>query len=170
MTNACFIGCGQLPFWCVVFQHAHGIKMTNACFIGCGQVPFWARDQSEEGIDRSMDLPCFGKKLKGDYDPPFTCGSDTRRAIIKYFVRDEINRNGTGNTITESLVQKRIAMLKEAWKDVKRYGDALALDIVCAQARANHAPNLKKQVRVPVQDPFVHRSARVQQPSVLHVV
>jgi len=28
----------------------------------------------------------------------------------------------------------------------------------------------KKQVRVPVQDPFVHRSARVQQPSVLHVV
>lgn len=51
------------------------------------EVPFWARDSSEEGIDRTMDLPCFGSKLKGDYVPPFTCGSDTRRSIIKYFVR-----------------------------------------------------------------------------------
>lgn len=51
------------------------------------EVPFWARDKSELGIDRGMDLPCFGQKLKGDNNPPFTCGSDTRRAIIKYFVR-----------------------------------------------------------------------------------
>jgi hypothetical protein len=51
------------------------------------EVPFWARDASEIGLDRSLDLPCFGVKLKGDYDPPFTCGSDTRRSIIKYFVR-----------------------------------------------------------------------------------
>lgn len=50
-------------------------------------VPFWARDKTELGSDRSMDLPCFGQKLKGDMNPPFTCGSDTRRAIIKYFVR-----------------------------------------------------------------------------------
>lgn len=57
------------------------------------EVPFWARDTSEEGRDRSMDLPCFGAKLKKDYNPPFTCGSDTRRSIIKYFVRDEINRD-----------------------------------------------------------------------------
>ena len=56
-------------------------------------VPFWARDASEVGVDRSMDLPCYGAKLKGDYNPPFTCGSDTRRSIIKYFVRDEINRD-----------------------------------------------------------------------------
>lgn len=57
------------------------------------EVPFWARDSTELGADRSMDLPCFGAKLKKDFNPPFTCGSDTRRAIIKYFVRDEINRN-----------------------------------------------------------------------------
>ena len=58
------------------------------------EVPFWARDSTERGADRSMDLPCFGDKLRKDYDPPFTCGSDTRRAIIKYFVRDEVNGNG----------------------------------------------------------------------------
>lgn len=51
------------------------------------EVPFWARDQSEEGVDRTLDLPCFGQKLKKDFHPPFTCGSDTRRSIIKYFVR-----------------------------------------------------------------------------------
>lgn len=28
------------------------------------EVPFWARDPSEEGQDRKMDLPCFGNKLK----------------------------------------------------------------------------------------------------------
>ena len=84
-------------------------------------MPFWARDASGLGIDRSLDLPCFGAKLKGDYEPPFTCGSDTRRSIIKYFVRDEINANSTGNTITEGLVCKMIVRLKEAWKDVSVY-------------------------------------------------
>ncbi len=30
------------------------------------EVPFWARDASEVGVDRSMDLPCYGAKLKKD--------------------------------------------------------------------------------------------------------
>ena len=33
-------------------------------------IPFWARDKSEEGRDRGMDLLCFGPKLKGDLNPP----------------------------------------------------------------------------------------------------
>lgn len=85
------------------------------------EVPFWARDASETGVDRSMDLPCYGAKLKGDYNPPFTCGSDTRRSIIKYFVRDEINRDSAGNSVTESLIRKRIQMLKEVWKDTRNF-------------------------------------------------
>jgi hypothetical protein len=31
------------------------------------EVPFWARDVTGEGVDRTLDLPCFGAKLKGDY-------------------------------------------------------------------------------------------------------
>lgn len=27
-------------------------------------------------------------KAHGDYESPFTCGSEARRAVIKYFVRD----------------------------------------------------------------------------------
>jgi len=87
------------------------------------QVPFWARDHSGEGIDRSMDLPCFGSKLKGDNQPPFTCGSDTRRSVIKYFVREYINSGGGSgaNRLAESLVRERIEKLMAAWSDQSKY-------------------------------------------------
>lgn len=85
------------------------------------EIPFWARDKSETGADRALDLPCFGAKLKKDYNPPFTCGSDTRRSIIKYFVRDEVNRNSAGNSVAEQLVRERIRQLKAVWNDTANY-------------------------------------------------
>jgi hypothetical protein len=101
------------------------------------EVPFWARDPSEQGVDRSLDLPCFGKKLKGDTEPPFTCGSDTRRSIIKYFVRDKINENSEGNNLAESLVRKRIAFLKEAWSNASTYACDCKGDL--ARVHGNHS-------------------------------
>ncbi len=91
-------------------------------------MPFWARDPSGVGEDRSLDLPCFGPKLKGDYNPPFTCGSDTRRSIIKYFVRDEVNGNSRGSSLAEKLVRERIRQLKAAWSDERRYACECATD------------------------------------------
>jgi hypothetical protein len=85
------------------------------------EVPFWARDASETGIDRTMDLPCFGSKLKGDTIPPFTCGSDTRRSIIKYFVRNHINKGKQGNSLTEDLIREQIRKLIEAWNNTAAY-------------------------------------------------
>lgn len=85
------------------------------------EVPYWARDRGEAGLDRTMDLPCFGSKLKGDTIPPFTCGSDTRRAIIKYFVRDHVNKGKQGNSKTEELIREQVAKLIVAWGDSKKY-------------------------------------------------
>lgn len=85
------------------------------------EVPYWARDRSEEGLDRTLDLPCFGEKLKKDYIPPFTCGSDTRRAIIKHFVRDYINKGRQGNSLTEQLVREQIEKLIVVWNDTSKY-------------------------------------------------
>jgi hypothetical protein len=68
-----------------------------------------------------MDLPCFGSKLKGDYSPPFTCGSDTRRSIIKYFVRDYINQGSAAGNLAEQLVRDRIKKLIAAWSDVSKF-------------------------------------------------
>ena len=90
-------------------------------------VPFWARDAGGLGLTREMDLPCIGEKLNKDFVPPFTCGSETRRSIIKYFVRDFINRgdnnqkNLNSNTLTEELIRERIALLKAAWIDSAKY-------------------------------------------------
>jgi hypothetical protein len=62
-------------------------------------VPNWARDSDGTGLSRILDLPCMGSKLFRDMKPPFTCGGHTRRAIIKYFVRDHINKNSKGPSI-----------------------------------------------------------------------
>ena len=42
----------------------------------------------ERGTTREFVLPCAGDELNGDTNPPFTCGSNVRRSIIKSFVRD----------------------------------------------------------------------------------
>lgn len=71
-------------------------------------VPFWARDAGGEGESRSMDLPCSLEKLQGDHLPPFTCGSPTRRSIIKSFVRGLVGDKKKGEvTLLEKLVQVR---------------------------------------------------------------
>jgi hypothetical protein len=82
-------------------------------------VPYWARDTDGQGISRTLDLPCAFEKLEQDMQPPFTCGGQTRRAIIKYFVRNHINSapggvNG-GSSLTEQLIRAQIEKLKKAW-------------------------------------------------------
>jgi hypothetical protein len=52
-------------------------------------VPSWSRRNSESEPDtRVLPLPCTGAAMQGDFKVPFTCGSQTRRSIIKYFVRN----------------------------------------------------------------------------------
>ncbi len=52
-------------------------------------VPSWSRRNSENEPDtRDFPLPCSGDAMQGDFKVPFTCGSQTRRAVIKYFVRN----------------------------------------------------------------------------------
>lgn len=73
-------------------------------------VPFWARDAGGEGQSREMDLPCSLDKLQGDHLPPFTCGSPTRRSIIKSFVRGLVGDKKKGElTLLEKMVQASAA-------------------------------------------------------------
>lgn len=81
-------------------------------------VPDWARDAGGLGNSRTLDLPCNMEKLNGDTIPPFTCGGETRKAMIKYFVRKYINGDGSTNggaSLTERLVRQQIERLREAW-------------------------------------------------------
>ena len=52
-------------------------------------IPSWSRRNFEvESDTRVLPLPCTGESMQGDFKVPFTCGSQTRRSIIKYFVRN----------------------------------------------------------------------------------
>ena len=111
-------------------------------------VPFWARDASGTGASRVMDTPCNGGKTDGDHIPPFTCGSGTRRSLIKSFVRNFINDRQRGNSLTEELVQARIKKLIEVWSNDSNYGcdcargahPATSLDC-CTAATATQTDN-----------------------------
>lgn len=88
---------------------------------GGTSVPKWARDASEVGVSRKLDLPCRGSKLKGDSNPPFTCGSETRRSLIKYFVRRYINEGGTTNQLVQKLVRQQVKRLRDAWSNPSNF-------------------------------------------------
>jgi hypothetical protein len=81
----------------------------------------YARDSSELGYTREMDVPCTYDKLAGDFRPPFTCGSQTRRSIIKYFVRDFLNAKQVGGSLINKLVRQHINRLQESWADSSKF-------------------------------------------------
>jgi hypothetical protein len=54
-----------------------------------GQLPTasYFRD-TFDGATREFELPCSGDALRGDSKGPYTCGSNSRRSMIKYFLRN----------------------------------------------------------------------------------
>jgi hypothetical protein len=52
----------------------------------------------------------------GDMKPPFTCGGETRQAMIKYFVRETINSNDEGVSLVVMLIREQIRKLQTAWQ------------------------------------------------------
>lgn len=76
------------------------------------ETPFWSRNR-RSGVGRDFELPCSGDALndrsgRRDTQSPFTCGSDARRAVIKYFIR---NRLGTQSDANKDLVRQAVAIL-----------------------------------------------------------
>jgi hypothetical protein len=96
-------------------------------------IPSWFR-KSE--TSRNFPLPCSGAaEMKGDFEAPFTCGSPSRRAIIKYFVRKYASTTGTicatddlDTSVQEankqrllSAVHNQLTKLYEAWSDYTKF-------------------------------------------------
>jgi len=82
--------------------------------------PIWSR-QSDSSASREFELPCSGDKLKDrlglkDTRAPFTCGSYSRRALIKYFLRNTLIQDPNANrNIVQVAVQNLVAKSKDAW-------------------------------------------------------
>lgn len=84
-------------------------------------VPLWARDAGGLGESREMDLPCGLDKLQGDHEPPFTCGSPTRRSVIKTMVRRFIGGERGEEGMVERLVREKVRELIAIWDSVDHY-------------------------------------------------
>jgi len=89
--------------------------------------PVWSRSRTGAAT-REFELPCAGDALKNrkgvrDSRSPFTCGSDARRAAIKYFLRNGVNsNNGENQNIVRAAVQQLVDRLKAAWiTDIDAY-------------------------------------------------
>ena len=84
--------------------------------------PFYARDGAG-GLDRKFNKSCLRDNLNTiDFQPPFTCGSQARRSIIKYFYR-----NVTGLTDPNRLNKNVTKMLEDLVKVLQaNYTNALS--------------------------------------------
>ena len=88
--------------------------------------PFWSRNR--QGVGRDFELPCSGDALndrngRRDTQSPFTCGSDARRAVIKYFLRNRMGTQGNANQeLVRQAVQVLVTQLKQSWlTDLNNY-------------------------------------------------
>ena len=72
-------------FDCVFLGPYTRVDMLPCDLDGKLECPFYARDELG-GMTRDFTA-CYGAVMFGDENLPFTCGSQARRAIIKYFFR-----------------------------------------------------------------------------------
>ena len=86
----------------------------------------WSRRQSSSsfGDRRLFDLPCSGDKLanrngRRDTEPPYTCGTYARRAVIKYYLRNKfggMKDSDAARKIVVEVVRAMINRTREAWE------------------------------------------------------
>ena len=105
-------------------------QMMDCVFMGpYTRVPYWAADSQRtlpvpvwhrdaNGTSRAVD-PTTCVAQSSDRLPPYSCGSDARQAVIKYFFRDYLQKNqhATMSTIIKSMVSD----IQAAWANPSLY-------------------------------------------------
>ena len=85
----------------------------------------WSR-----GTDsRLFDLPCSGAKLANrngmrDTQPPYTCGTFSRRAVLKYYLRERfggMKDSDKARDMVVEAVKKMVDQARDAWGDELNY-------------------------------------------------
>ena len=81
--------------------------------------PYWSRDEGG-GSARGVDVNACPK----ENSIPHTCGSPSRRAMMRYFVR-QLGMSASANsnrTLLSQAVRAQLANLSQVWLDESRYG------------------------------------------------
>ncbi|KAJ1465765.1 hypothetical protein T484DRAFT_1757185, partial [Baffinella frigidus] len=86
----------------------------------------WYRD-THGGTTREFELPCAGDSLRGVHTAPYTCGSATRRSVIRYFMKEVFSTGKEElNNAVQRAVHAMISNLKSVWS--ADYGCECATD------------------------------------------
>ena len=96
---------------------------------GLLECPFYARD--EQGGKSRDFTACYGPVMHGDLNLPFTCGSQARRAIIKYFFRDYVLQN-----LDSQVAGLLMARVKELWLNLTNSESYKCLDTTTGRCTA----------------------------------
>lgn len=85
---------------------------SGDCLVG----PYWSRDESR-GRTRKIDLAT----CPANGDLPFTCGSPTRRAMVKHFVMHYL-QGTAGSSLVLSQVRDWLSAQELLWNDERAFG------------------------------------------------
>jgi hypothetical protein len=81
-------------------------------------IPTWHRDSN--GTSRQLDpRDCVSRPGGSDKAPPYSCGSQARQAVIKYFFRDYLPRQQSATL--KSIIGELVDDLTDAWKQTSEY-------------------------------------------------
>ena len=105
---------------CVFLGPYTRVDMLPCDWNGRLECPFYARDELG-GVTREFTA-CYGPVMHGDTQLPFTCGSQARRALIKYFIRDFCFRNDSLHQEITQLIQTRVLQLMQNLTNPASYG------------------------------------------------
>ena len=87
--------------------------------------PFYARDDAG---GKSRDFtPCFGDIMYNDHRLPFTCGSQARRSIIKFFFRN-FSKSASGEHLSGNISNTILKTVQEIYKNYTSPGSMGCLD------------------------------------------
>lgn len=82
------------------------------CLVG----PYWARDD-QKGKTRKLDLDT----CEVDDKLPFTCGSKTRKAMVRDFVKKYLETGTSGADLVQKIVQEWVEAQKANWWNPKTF-------------------------------------------------
>jgi hypothetical protein len=143
MLDCVFMGpYGRMDYWPTLgCDEASG----SECLVG----PYWARDDAG-GASRGIDVG----RCESTGTLPFTCGSPSRKAMVKYFVSEYVLQGGSGGQVVAELVREWLRETHAIWSDAGRFGcdcpagHAVANDPgCCALSNGSYLPrNLSERV------------------------
>ena len=101
---------------CVFMGPYSKVNYWTQDLMGLLPVPSWHRDSF--GTSRAVN-PRECVKSSMDRSPPYSCGSQARQAVIKYFFRDYLPRQQ--NSTMNSIINSMTGDIQAAWGNMSQY-------------------------------------------------